>query len=112
MYTIAEGSSGKTSSRTLLWNLECTRLLFLTEGVCVSVIPSKCDYFVIDSHSRNIIVKADAKGSAILLRIQNDVHLSKYIIDTYDRLGRSMQYEIQEIFFGSSGTPEKENREL
>ena len=84
----------------------------MTEGVCVSVIPSKCDSFVIDSHNRNIIGKVDPKGSAILLRFQNVVHLSKYIIDTYDRLGRSMQYGIQEIFFGNSGIPEKENREL
>ena len=119
MYTIVQGSSGRTPScsnkfsRRLLWNLDdsqeqniinltrqisnsynCTGLLFLTEDVCVSVIPSKCGYLVIDSHSRKSSGKADPRGSAILLRFENVVDLSKYIIDTCDRWGRSVQYEI------------------
>ena len=35
------------------------------------------------------------------------VDLSEYIIDTYDRLGRSVQYEIQEILVDSNDIPEK-----
>ena len=81
-------------TRQILNSYNCTVLLFLTEGVCLSVIPSKCGYFAIDSHSRNSSGKANARGSAILLRFQNIVDLSKYIINTYDRLGRSVQYEI------------------
>ena len=79
----------------------------MTESVCVSVILSKCGCFVIDSHNRSRSGKADPRGSGILLRFQNVVDLSKYINDTYDRLGRSVQYEIQEILVYSSGIPEK-----
>ena len=54
-------------TRRILNSYNCTGLLFLTEGVYVSVIPSKCGYFVLDSHSRNSSGKADPRGSAILL---------------------------------------------
>ena len=99
-------------TRQILNSYNCTGLLFLTEGVCVSVIPSKCGYFVVDSHSRNSSGKADLRGSAILLRFQSVVDLSKYIIDTYDRSGKSVQYEIQEILVDSSGIPQKEKQRV
>ena len=99
-------------TRQILNSYNCTGLLFLTEGVCVSVIPSKCGYFVIDSHSRNSSGKADPRGSAILLRFQSVVELSKYIIDTHDRLGTSVQHEIQEILVDSIGIPEIEKQRV
>ena len=37
----------------ILNSLNCTGLLFLTQDVCISIIPSRCGYFLIDSHSRN-----------------------------------------------------------
>ena len=79
----------------------------MTQGVCISIIPSRCGYFLTDSHSKNSSGKADPKGRAILLRFQNVIGLSKYIIDTYDRIGSSVQYEIQQLFVESNGIPEE-----
>ena len=81
----------------------------MTQGLYISVIPSSRGYFMLDSHSRNSSVKADPKGSAILLRFQNVVDLAKYIIDTY-RLGCSVQYEIQQRLVESNCIPEEEKR--
>ena len=67
---------------------------------------------MIDWHSQNSSGKADPEESAILLRFQNIVDLSKYIIDTYDRLGSSVQYEIQQLLFETSGIPEEEKRRV
>ena len=80
----------------------------MTRGVCISIIPSRCGYFLIDSHSRNSSGKPDPEGFAILLRFQNVVDLSKNIIDTYDRLGSSVQYEIHQLLVESNGMPEEE----
>ena len=70
-----------------------------------------------DSHEQNIINltrnssgKADPEKSAILIRFQNVSDLSKYIIDTYDRLGSSVQYEIQQLLVESNGMSEEETR--
>ena len=65
-----------------------------------------------NSHSGNSSGKVDPRGSAILLSFQNVVDLSKYIIDTYDSLGRSVQYKIQEILVDSSGIPEKQKQRV
>ena len=54
--------------------------------------------------------KADPEKSAILIRFQNVSDLSKYIIDTYDRLGSSVQYEIQQLLVESNGMSEEETR--
>ena len=56
--------------------------------------------------------KADPKRSAILLRFQNVVDLAKYIIDTYDRLGSSVQYEIQQLLVEYNGIPQEEKRRV
>ena len=74
------------------------QLLVLTQGVCISIIPSRWGYFLIDLHSRISSDKADPEESTILLKFQNVVDLSKYIIDTYDRLDSYVQYEIQQLF--------------
>ena len=70
-----------------------------------------------DSHEQNIINltrnssgKADPEKSAILIRFQNVSDLSKYIIDTYGRLGSSVQYEIQQLLVESNGMSEEETR--
>ena len=70
-----------------------------------------------DSHEQNIINltrnssgKADPEKSAILIRFQDVSDLSKYIIDTYDRLGSSVQYEIQQLLVESNGMSEEETR--
>ena len=70
-----------------------------------------------DSHEQNIINltrnssgKADPEKSAILIKFQNVSDLSKYIIDTYDRLGSSVQYEIQQLLVESNGMSEEETR--
>ena len=70
-----------------------------------------------DSHEQNIINltrnssgKADPEKRAILIRFQNVSDLSKYIIDTYDRLGSSVQYEIQQLLVESNGMSEEETR--
>ena len=70
-----------------------------------------------DSHEQNIINltrnssgKADPEKSAILIRFQNVSDLSKYIIDTYDRLGSSVQYEIQQLLVESNDMSEEETR--
>ena len=65
---------------------------------------------MIDSHSLNSSGKADPEGSAILLRFCNVIDSSKYIIDTYDRLGRSVKYEIQQLLVENNGIPEEEKR--
>ena len=67
---------------------------------------------MIDWHSQNSSGKADPEESAILLRFQNIVDLSKYIIGTYDRLGSSVQYEIQQLLFETNGIPEEEKRRV
>ena len=46
------------------------------------------------------------------MRFQNVVDLSKYIIDTCDRLGSSVQYEIQQLLVESNGIPEEEKRRV
>ena len=70
-----------------------------------------------DSHEQNIINltrnssgKADPEKSDILIRFQNVSDLSKYIIDTYDRLGSSVQYEILQLLVESNGMSEEETR--
>ena len=40
----------------------CTGWLYLTQGVCISIIPSICGYFLIESHSPNNSGKTDPKG--------------------------------------------------
>ena len=60
--------------------------------------------------TRNSSGKADPEKSAILIRFQNVSDLSKYIIDTYDRLGSSVQYEIQQLLVESNGMSEEETR--
>ena len=69
-------------------------------------------HFLTDSHSRNSSGKAHSEGSAIELNFLNVVDLSKYIIYTYNRLGSSVQYEIQQLFVESNGTPEAEKRRV
>ena len=64
-------------TRQILNSHNFTGLLFLTQSVSFSIIPSGCGYFLIDLHSRNSSGKADPKGSAILLTFQNAVDLSK-----------------------------------
>ena len=46
-----------------------------------------------------------------IINIYNDI-ARKYgnIIDTYDRLGSSVQYEIQQLLVESNGTSEEETR--
>ena len=78
--------------------LSCTYLSILVV-IFNSISPSRCEYFLIDLHSRNSTGKADPEESTILLRFQNVADLSKYIIDTYDRLDSCVQFEIQPIFF-------------
>ena len=85
---------------------------FLTQDVYTSFIPSRCGYCLIDSHSQNKIGKADPEGSAILLRFQNVADLLKYIIDSYDRLGSSVQYETQQLLLESNGISEEEKRRV
>ena len=70
-----------------------------------------------DSHEQNIINltrnssgKPDPEKRAILIRFQNVSDLSKYIIDTYDRLGSSVQYEILQLLVESNGMSEEETR--
>ena len=46
------------------------------------------------------------------MRFQNVIDLSKYIIDIYDRLGRSVQYEIQQLLVENNGIPEEEKRRV
>ena len=75
-------------TRQILNSYNCKGLLLLTEGGCVSVMPCKCRYFEINSYSTNSSGKVDPKENAILLRFQNVIDLSIYIIDTYHRLGR------------------------
>ena len=58
-------------TRRFLKSHNCTGLLFLTHRVCILVIPSRCGYFLIESHSGSSIGKADHEGSFILLRSQN-----------------------------------------
>ena len=57
-------------------------------------------------------MKADPEGSTILLRFQNVVDLSKYIIDNYDRSSSSAQYEIQQLLVKNNGIPEEEKRRV
>ena len=68
--------------------------------------------FLINSYSRNSSEKFDPKGSAILLRFQNVVDLSKNITDTCGRLDSSVQYEIQQLLLERNGTPEEEKRRV
>ena len=63
-------------TRHFLNSHNSTGLLFLTQGVCVSNIPSRYGYFLIDSHNRNRNGKADPEGSPIPVRSQNVVDLS------------------------------------
>ena len=42
--------------------------------------------------------------------VWNVIDLSKYTIDTYDRLGSSVQYEIQQILVENTGIPEEKKR--
>ena len=99
-------------TRQILNSYSFTGFLFLTQGACISIIPSRCGYFLIDSHSRNSNGMTDPEGSAMLLRFQNVVELSKYIIETYDRIGSSLQYEIQQLLVETNGIPEKEKRRV
>ena len=46
------------------------------------------------------------------MRFQKVTDLSKYIIDTYDRLGSSVQYEIQQLLVKSSDIPKEEKRRV
>ena len=132
LYIFAESSSVRTSSgcsflednygfwngnpkqniinltRQILNSHNSTGLLLLTQGVCISIIPSRCGHCLIDSHSQNSCGKADPEGSPMLLRFLNVVLLSKYIIDTYDRLGSSVQYEIKQLLVESNVIPDEE----
>ena len=46
------------------------------------------------------------------MRFHNVIDSSKYIIDTYDRLGRSVKYEIQQLLVENNGIPEEEKRRV
>ena len=67
-------------------------------------------FLLIESHSQKSSGSAHPKGSVILLYFQNVGDLSRYIIDTYDRLGSSLQYEIQQLLVESNGIPEEKHR--
>ena len=46
-------------TRQILNRQNCTGLLFLTQSVCISIIPSRCGDFLVNSHSRNSSRKVD-----------------------------------------------------
>ena len=85
---------------------DSTNLMYFNYSM---IVPSRCGYFLTHSHCRNSCDKADPKRIIKLLRFQNVADLSKCIVDTYERLDSSVQYEIQQFLVESSGIPEDEN---
>ena len=99
-------------TRHILNSQNITKLLFLTQDVCISIIPSRSGYFLIDSYSQNSSGKVDPNRSSIVMRFQNVVYLSKYIIYTYYSLDSSVQYEIQKLLLENNGIQEEEKRRV
>ena len=71
----------------ILDNQNCARLLFLTQCIRILFIPSRCGFFLF-THAVEI---SNGSEKSATMRFHNVVHLSKYIIDTYDKLSSYVQ---------------------
>lgn len=96
-------TSSATSINELISNLRSnlnnkTRIIFIINGVAVSILKCNRHYYIIDSHSRDANGRPCPDGTAVVLKFINLFEVAKYISKVYHNNSiNPTQYDIQFI---------------
>ena len=71
-------------------------LLFVTQRVCVAIIPCKKEsqYYLVDSYAQDTEEKPDANGAGIIIKFEDVFELISYITDIYGNTPTMTRYEL------------------